>query len=141
MMNKRSRVLIKLKIMSVLGKNHEKAKVLRKSGLFKHYGTGGNWHPDWIPSFPDYISVILPGHFLSCSFPASSCRIVDVDPRLIVIDKHMKTKAPAAVFDGICFHLNASGKKLRPLKIRRDAVEHVIIIMFKRAFVNTFVYG
>jgi UDP-3-O-[3-hydroxymyristoyl] glucosamine N-acyltransferase len=56
-MNKRSMVLIKLKIMSILGKNHGKAEFLRKSGLFKHYGTGGYWHPDWIPSFPDFVYI------------------------------------------------------------------------------------
>ena len=56
-MNKRSKILIKLKIMSVLGKNHGKADVLRKSGLFKHYGSGGYWHPDWIPSFPDFVYI------------------------------------------------------------------------------------
>ena len=56
-MNKRTKIMIRLKILSVLGKNFNKAEVLRKSGLFKNYGTGGYWHPDWIPSFPQFVSI------------------------------------------------------------------------------------
>jgi hypothetical protein len=56
-MNKRTWIMLKLKLMSVMGKNHEKANLLRKSGLFKSYGKGGYWHPDWIPSFPYFIDI------------------------------------------------------------------------------------
>ena len=55
--NKRMRVMIRLKVLSLLGKNHSKAGVLRKSGLFKKYGQGGYWHPDWIPSYPELIEI------------------------------------------------------------------------------------
>ncbi len=57
MISKRTRLMIKLKLLSIMGKNHSKAGVLRKSGLFKSYGSGGYWHPDWIPSFADKISI------------------------------------------------------------------------------------
>ena len=57
MISKRTRLIIKLKLLSVLGKNHSKAGIIRKSGLFKHYGIGGYWHPDWIPSFPERIVI------------------------------------------------------------------------------------
>ncbi len=33
--------MFKLKLYSVLGKSHEKADLVRKSGLFKSYGEGG----------------------------------------------------------------------------------------------------
>lgn len=57
MLSKRTRKIIKLKIYSILGKNQLKAGMLRKSGLFKKYGEGGYWHPDWLPSFPEYIEI------------------------------------------------------------------------------------
>ncbi len=56
-MTKRTLLIARLKILSFLGKNHSKASLLRKSGLFKEYGEGGYWHPDWIPSYPEYISI------------------------------------------------------------------------------------
>jgi len=56
-MSKRTSVMIKLKFLSLMGKNHSKANILRKSKMFAHYGEGGYWHPDWIPSFPEYISI------------------------------------------------------------------------------------
>lgn len=56
-MNKRTKLMIRLKILSLLGKNHKKADLVRKSGLFKVFGNGGYWHPDWIPSFPQFISI------------------------------------------------------------------------------------
>lgn len=56
-MTRRMRVMIKLKLLSLLGKNHNKADVLRRSGLFKKFGERGYWHPDWIPSLPKYISL------------------------------------------------------------------------------------
>ena len=57
MIRKRTRIIIKLKLLSLLGKNHAKANLLRVSGIFKAYGTGGYWHPDWLPSFPELISI------------------------------------------------------------------------------------
>ena len=56
-MSKRTRLMIRLKLLSFLGRNTKKADVVRKSGLFKHFGAGGYWHPDWVPSFPDFISI------------------------------------------------------------------------------------
>ncbi len=50
-------VMIRLKIKSLTGKNHSKADILRKSGLFKRFGQGGYWHPDWIPSYPGMIEI------------------------------------------------------------------------------------
>ncbi len=57
MFSKRARITIKLKILSIIGKNHKKAMIIRKSGVFKSFGIGGYWHPDWIPSFPEKISI------------------------------------------------------------------------------------
>lgn len=57
MLSKRMRVTIRLKMLSLLGKNHSKADVLRKSGLFKSYGEGGYWHPDWIPTNPEWVEI------------------------------------------------------------------------------------
>ncbi len=56
-MKKRTLLMIKLKLYSILGKNFEKADLVRKSGLFKSYGYGGYWHPDWIPSFPYFVDI------------------------------------------------------------------------------------
>ncbi len=56
-MNKRTLLTIRLKFLSLLGKNDKKVNLIRKSGLFKSFGEGGYWHPDWIPSFPEYISI------------------------------------------------------------------------------------
>ena len=49
--------MMRLKLYSILGKNRDKAGLLRESGLFKEYGSGGYWHPDWIPSFPQFVSI------------------------------------------------------------------------------------
>ncbi len=49
--------MMKLKLYSILGKNSSKAEMLRKSGLFKSFGEGGYWHPDWLPSFPEQIEI------------------------------------------------------------------------------------
>ncbi len=57
MLSKRTHLMIKLKLYSFLGKNHDKADLCRKSGLFKTYGSGGYWQPDWIPSFPQFVSI------------------------------------------------------------------------------------
>jgi acetyltransferase-like isoleucine patch superfamily enzyme len=57
MISKRTRLIMKLKLLSILGKNHSKARLIRNSGLFKKYGNGGYWHPDWIPSFPERIMI------------------------------------------------------------------------------------
>ncbi len=56
-MNKRTITMLKLKLYSMLGKNHSKVDLVRKSGLFKSYGEGGYWHPDWVPSFPEFIEI------------------------------------------------------------------------------------
>ncbi len=56
-MSKRTLLMLKLKLYSLLGKNHEKVNLVRKSGLFKSYGEGGYWQPDWIPSFPYFIDI------------------------------------------------------------------------------------
>ncbi|WP_278276569.1 acyltransferase [Anaerobutyricum hallii] len=51
-------ILFKLLLLTVLKKNHAKAEVIRKSNIFKEYGGGGGyWHPCWIPTHPDLISI------------------------------------------------------------------------------------
>lgn len=50
-------VLLKLYILTILGKNNDKADLLRKSKLFAKYGRGGYWHPTWIPSYPKLIHI------------------------------------------------------------------------------------
>lgn len=50
-------ILFKLLLLTVLKKNHAKAEVIRKSNIFKEYGRGGYWHPCWIPTHPDLISI------------------------------------------------------------------------------------
>ena len=57
MISRRTRLMIKLKILSIIGKSHAKADACRKSGLFGAYGSGGYWHPDWIPSFTDHVII------------------------------------------------------------------------------------
>lgn len=54
---KRHLVMLRLKMLSILGKNNKKADVLRRSGLFKNYGSGGYWHPTTIPTHPDLVSI------------------------------------------------------------------------------------
>lgn len=49
-------LLLKLFILTLLGKNHSKADAVRKSNLFKMYG-GGYWHPCWLPTHPELISI------------------------------------------------------------------------------------
>ncbi len=57
MLSIRTRLTIRLKILSILGKNKKKADILRRAKIFKRYGDGGYWHPDWIPSFPQFVSI------------------------------------------------------------------------------------
>ena len=57
MAKKRTMLMIRLKIFSLLGKNHAKAVAIKKSGLFKEFGDNCYWQPDWIPSFPEHISI------------------------------------------------------------------------------------
>ncbi len=57
MLSKRIVLMIRLKCKSIMGKNHSKAELLRKSGIFKMFGYGGYWQPDWIPSFPEHIAI------------------------------------------------------------------------------------
>lgn len=54
---KRMIIIAKLYLLAVVGKNYKKADVLRKSGLFAKYGQRGYWHPNWIPSFPELVSI------------------------------------------------------------------------------------
>ena len=57
MMSSRKKLLLKLYILTILGKNAKKADLLRNSKMFKNYGKGGYWHPSWIPSYPNLISI------------------------------------------------------------------------------------
>lgn len=41
-MNKRTLTIIKLHMLSLIGKNHKKAEMLRKSRLFAQFGRGGD---------------------------------------------------------------------------------------------------
>ena len=43
-------------ILTLLGKHTKKADVIKKANLFKSYG-GGYWHPCWIPTQPELISI------------------------------------------------------------------------------------
>ena len=52
----RLKVLIKLWIVTILGKHQRKADVIKKAKIFKKYG-GGYWHPCWIPTHPELISI------------------------------------------------------------------------------------
>lgn len=54
---KRKILLFKLYCLNFLGKNENKAELLRKSKLFGNYGEGGYWHPCWIPSYPELIFI------------------------------------------------------------------------------------
>lgn len=56
-MKKRMRVMLHLKILSMMGKNHKKAAVIKKSGLFAGFGDDCYWHPDWIPSNPSMVEI------------------------------------------------------------------------------------
>lgn len=56
-MNKRTLTIIKLHMLSLIGKNHKKAEMLRQSRLFAQFGRGGYWHPNWIPSYPELVSI------------------------------------------------------------------------------------
>lgn len=56
-MSSRKKLLLKLYILTILGKNAKKADLLRNSKMFKNYGKGGYWHPSWIPSYPNLISI------------------------------------------------------------------------------------
>lgn len=41
MLSKRTKLMVKLKFLSLMRKNHSKAEIIRKSGLFKSFGEGG----------------------------------------------------------------------------------------------------
>lgn len=49
--------LIKLWMLAILGKHKSKAAIVRNSGLFKKFGAGGYWHPCWLPTHPELISI------------------------------------------------------------------------------------
>lgn len=53
---KKKITLILLYILSMIGKHKAKAKIIKKSGLFKTWG-GGYWHPCWLPTHPELISI------------------------------------------------------------------------------------
>lgn len=53
---KKQWVLIKLFVLSALGKNKKKADIIKKANLFKKFG-GGYYHPCWIPAHPELISI------------------------------------------------------------------------------------
>lgn len=52
----RKLLIAELYVLSILGKNHKKDSLIKRSGLFKSYG-GGYWHPNWIPSYPELITI------------------------------------------------------------------------------------
>lgn len=54
---KRHLIILRLYLLALLGKRgKEKANVLRKSNMFAKFG-GGYWHPNWIPTHPELISI------------------------------------------------------------------------------------
>ena len=53
---KKLKILMNLWILTLLGKHTKKADVIKKANLFKSYG-GGYWHPCWIPTQPELISI------------------------------------------------------------------------------------
>lgn len=53
---KKLKILMNLWILTLLGKHTKKAGVIKKANLFKSYG-GGYWHPCWIPTQPELISI------------------------------------------------------------------------------------
>ncbi len=53
----KKRVLLKLFILNVFGKHRKKVNTVRKSNVFKKYGEGGYWHPVWLPTHPELISI------------------------------------------------------------------------------------
>ena len=52
----RKRIMLRLWLLTLLGKHKEKANVIRKAKIFKEYG-GGYWHPCWLPTHPNLISI------------------------------------------------------------------------------------
>lgn len=54
---KRQIVLLQLFVLTVLKKNKKKVDIVRKSGLFQFYGEGGYYHPCWLPSHPELITI------------------------------------------------------------------------------------
>jgi hypothetical protein len=45
---KRHILMLKLKLLGIIGKNFDKAEALRKSGLFRKYGGGGGTGILWL---------------------------------------------------------------------------------------------
>lgn len=54
---KKKMILLRLWILSILGKHSKKVTVVKNSGLFKNFGGGGYWHPCWLPTHPEFISI------------------------------------------------------------------------------------
>lgn len=54
---KKKILLIELFILSVLGKHKKKAEVIKKSHIFKEFGNNCYWHPIWLPTEPNLISI------------------------------------------------------------------------------------
>lgn len=54
---KRKILMLELYMLGILGMNAKKAKLIEVSQLFGSFGRGGYWHPNWLPSFPELISI------------------------------------------------------------------------------------
>lgn len=54
---KRKITMLQLFLLTIVGKNHKKAKVIERSRLFREFGEGGYWHPFWLPTCPELISI------------------------------------------------------------------------------------
>lgn len=55
-MSKRNGIILKMWLNKLMGKQNQ-AQILEKSNLFKKFGGGGYWHPLWLPSYPNLISI------------------------------------------------------------------------------------
>lgn len=50
-------LVVMLYLFSIFKLNKKKAGLLRKSKIFKEYGKGGYYHPQWLPSHPELIII------------------------------------------------------------------------------------
>ena len=53
---KKKIVLLKLFILTILGKHKLKSDVIKHAKIFKYYG-GGYYHPCWLPTMPELITI------------------------------------------------------------------------------------
>ena len=80
---------------------------------------------------PDFCFALI--YTLICvllqSFPqaAFSCRIINPNARLHIVNKDVKTNALSIVLQRIGFHLHAVRQQIIPLKNRRYAVQHMVV--------------